>query len=180
MDEKNNTGNLNTGDRNTGDLNTGHWNTGNLNTGDWNTGNWNTGNLNTGNLNTGFFCTETPSPTFFDRPTNLSWEEACNLIPYLELSVGVEFVESKDMTDAERIANPNHVTVGGFLRPHNLTIQRAFSLAWAKADKATRQRFLDLPNFDAEKFLACTGVDVRKPEPAAEIVVDGVTYVRKE
>jgi hypothetical protein len=67
------------------------------------------------------------------------------------------------MTDAEKVANPNHATIGGYLRPSGLTIQEAFPLAWAKMDQETRQMFLDLPNFDAEKFLKCTGVDVRKP-----------------
>jgi hypothetical protein len=201
MDEKNNTGdcntgNWNTGDGNTGDCNTGHWNTGDLNTGDWNTGdcntgdlntgdlntgNRNTGHLNTGNRNTGFFCTETPSPTFFDKPwTGGTHEQARELVPYVELSVGAKWTPTEQMTDAEKKANPNHSTIGGFRQAQTLTIQQAFPLAWAKMDAATKQKFLDLPNFDAGKFFACTGVDVRKPAAPVEIVVDGVKYRRVE
>jgi hypothetical protein len=180
-----NTGGRNTGDRNTGDRNTGHWNTGNLNTGHWNTGHWNTGNLNTGdwntgNLNTGnwntggrntgFFCTQTPQPTFFDKPWDGTWEQAYALIPYFELPVGAIWTPIEQMTEQEKAENPNHATIGGYLRASTLTIQQAFPLAWAKMNKATQQRFLGLPNFDAEKFLACTGVDVRKP---ATITIDG-------
>jgi hypothetical protein len=174
-----NTGNRNTGNWNTGDLNTGDLNTGDCNTGNCNTGNCNTGDCNTGDRNTGFFCTETPSPTFFDTPwTGGTHEQARELVPYVELSVGAAWTPTEKMTDAEKKANPNHTTIGGFLQAQTLTIQQAFPLAWAKMDEATKQRFLDLPNFDAEKFLACTGVDVRKP--TVEIVVDGVKYRRVE
>ena len=179
MDEKKNTGHrntgyCNTGNRNTGDWNTGYCNTGNCNTGDWNTGYW----------NTGFFCTETPAPTFFDAPWAGSWDEAYALIPYVELSAGTIWIPSDKMTAAEKLANPNHSTIGGYLRASELTIQQAFPLAWAKLDAATQKRFLDLPNFDAEKFLKCTGVDVRAtPSPAepaipSEVIVGGVRYVR--
>ena len=154
-DDRSNTGNLNTGDRNTGDR-------------------------NTGNRNTGFFCTETPTPVFFDAPwPGGTWERAYDLIPYIELPVGAIWTDTATMTEQEKADNPNHTTIGGYLRAAALTIQQAFPLAWAKMDDATKRRFLALPNFDANKFLACTGVDVRKPVPAAEIVVDGITYVRK-
>ena len=146
----------------------------NDNTGDWNTGDW-----NTGDLNTGFFCTETPQPTFFDKPWwGGTWGEAYDLIPYVGLSVGAAWTPTDDMTDEQKAKFPNYATIGGCLEAIGKTIQDAFPLAWAKLDAETRQKFLDLPNFDAEKFLACTGVDVRKPEPKDEIVVDGTTYRR--
>ena len=171
---KSNTGDWNTGDGNTGDGNTGHRNTGNRNTGDWNTGDWNTGDWNTGdrntgNRNTGFFCTETPSPMFFDRPTNLTWGQACDAVPYVELAVGAKWTPSEQMTDEEKIEYPNHTTIGGFLSAAQMTIQQAFPLAWAKMTQAEKQQWLDLPNFDAEKFLKCTGVDVRKPVKKAKV-----------
>ncbi len=168
-----NTGHQNTGHQNTGDWNTGNWNTGNRNTGDWNTGHQNTGHQNTGNRNTGdwntghqntgFFCTLTPKATAFDSPTTFTHEELRDRLPYVELSVGVEWVPIDKMSDAEKAANPTHATVGGFIRPHNKTIQEVFPLWWARASKEDRQKFLDFPNFDAQKFYECTGVDVRKP-----------------
>jgi hypothetical protein len=166
-----NTGDSNTGDSNTGDRNTGNWNTGDRNTGNWNTGHLNTGDRNTGNWNTGywntgFFCTETPKPTFFDLPFDGTHDEARNLIPYVELPVGAIWTPTSQMTDAEKAENPNHVTIGGYLRASELTIQQAFPLAWAKMTNDEKQQWLSLPNFNAEKFFACTGVDVRKPEPA--------------
>ena len=187
-----NTGNRNTGNRNTGDLNTGHRNTGYRNTGHWNTGHWNTGDLNTGDLNTGdlntghrntgFFCTETPKAAFFDKPWTGTWEQAYELIPFVDLPIGTIFIESANMSDEEKKANPNHATIGGYLKACTGKIQEAFPLAWAKMDEATRQKFLDLPNFDSDKFLVCTGVDVRagKVKGLKEIVVDGVRHVRSE
>ena len=149
--------------------NTGHWNTGNRNTGHWNTGHW-----NTGHWNTGFFCTQTPKAMFFDQPTDLSFEDARDLIPFVDLPIGVEFVPSDDLTDAEKAEHPNHETIGGYLRKRELPIQEAFPKVWAKMDDATKQRFMDLPNFDAEKFRECTGVDVREDRPRVKVrTVDG-------
>jgi hypothetical protein len=200
-----NTGNYNTGNYNTGYHNTGNYNTGDRNTGDYNTGNYNTGyrntgyrntgNYNTGDYNTGFFCIQTPSPVFFDKVTNLTWDEARALIPYVELPVGCEWVYPDKMTDAEKMNNPKHVTTGGFLRVLHTSVRTAFPLAWAKLTAETKRKFLALPNFDADKFLACTGVDVRldadlfppaKSPPAvtveavpSEVVVNGRTYTLK-
>jgi len=156
-----NTGDWNTGDRNTGDWNTGNSNTGNSNTGDMNTGYSNTGNWNTGDRNTGFFCTETPSPMFFDKPAGLGWADAYDLIPFVDLPVGCEWVNTQDMTDDEKINNMSHQTTGGFLRVLEKSIQEAFPIAWEKMDEKTKHRFIDLPNFDPDKFFKCTGVDVR-------------------
>ena len=153
--------NSNTGDSNTGDSNTGNSNTGNSNTGDMNTGYSNTGNWNTGDRNTGFFCTETPSPMFFDKPAGLGWADAYDLIPFVDLPVGCKWVDTQDMTDDEKISNMSHQTTGGFLRVLEKSIQEAFPIAWEKMDEETKQRFIDLPNFDPDKFFKCTGVDVR-------------------
>ena len=185
-----NSGDLNSGDRNSGNLNSGNRNSGYLNSGDRNSGNLNSGNLNSGDLNSGtrnsgYLCTETPSPIFFDKPWNGTWEEADSLVPWIDLPVGCEFIATSSMTEEEKTANPNHATIGGYLKVLCKTVQEAFPIAWAKLDDEEKQRWLDLPNFDAEKFLKCTGVDVRlekKAEPQAEvvqpkqIVIDGVTY----
>ena len=148
------------------------------NTGHRNTGHCNTGNWNTGHSNTGFFCTETPAPMFFDKPCNLTWDEAIEAVPHVDLPIGCEWVSEANMTDAEKAEHPNYATIGGYLKKCELTLQQAFPMAWAKMDAETKQKFLDLPNFDAEKFLACTGVDVRTPDEPDEITVNGVKYRR--
>ena len=181
-----NTGDRNTGDQNTGDQNTGHrntgdQNTGHRNTGDRNTGNWNTGDQNTGNCNTGFFCTETPLASFFDKPSKMTFDEAREAIPYVELPLLVEFVDSSKMSDQEKSDNPNHSTIGGFLRvDKEWTVQKAFSSVWPKLPKETKEKFLNLPNFDAEKFKKCTGVDVEVVAKTAKIRLSDGSIVSGE
>lgn len=171
-----NTGNRNTGNCNTGDRNTGYHNTGNCNTGNYNTGNYNPGNWNTGYRNPGFFCTESPSPTFFDKPTDLTWNEAYSLIPSVDLPIGTEWIESREMTPEKKKADTLHSTIGGFLRKHTLPIRKSFPQAWAKMTEEERARWTSLPNFDAEKFLTITGVDVREPDVEVHtIVLNGQT-----
>jgi hypothetical protein len=163
-----NSGNYNTGSYNSGNYNTGGYNSGNSNSGCHNSGCRNTGEYNSGDYNAGFFCTETPKPTFFDKSCDLSWNEAYDRVPYLPINL------------------------------NGKTYHEAFRKAWDATDATTRQKFLDLPNFDAEKFLAITGVDVREKEaeccdgvvsyeltitndwPAMQyVMVNGVRYVRE-
>ncbi len=168
-----NTGNSNTGNRNSGHYNSGDRNTGDSNSGDRNTGDSNSGHYNSGDRNSGFFCTDTPVPTFFDKPTSgLSWRDSCDLIPYIDLEIGVEFVPSCEMTDQEKDDHPTHKTIGGYLKEHALPMNESFPKAWEKMGEETKQRFKDLPNFDAGKFFEITGVDVRKPNTRT-ITIDG-------
>jgi len=169
-----NTGDRNTGHRNTGNRNTGHRNTGNQNTGHRNTGNQNTGNWNTGHRNTGFFCVETPLATFFDAPTQLTFDEARSSIPFVDLPIGVVWVESSKMTDDEKSSNPNHNIIGGYLRKHERPCTETFPLAWAKMSEGERTKWKSLPNFDADKFKRITGVDVRETLRIVKVrTVDG-------
>jgi hypothetical protein len=106
----------------------------------------------------------------------LTWEQAIELIPYVELTVGAVFVLSYEMTDNEKLAHPEHATIGGYLKNYNLKLQEAFPLAWQKMSDEKKAKWLSLPNFDAEKFLKCTGVDVRpqsKPKMARVRLPDG-------
>ena len=174
-----NTGNWNTGYSNTGYSNTGDCNTGYWNTGDWNTGNWNTGYWNTGDCNTGYFCTITQTATFFDKPTTLTHEEARKLIPFVELPIGAVWIASSDMSDDEKAANPDHEHVGGCLRKYELPYTESFPLAWAKMSGDERAKWTSLPNFDADKFLTITGVDVREPT-TRKITIDGTDVTISE
>jgi hypothetical protein len=163
--------------QNTGHRNTGHRNTGHLNTGDQNTGDLNTGDWNTGDQNTGFFCTETPLASFFDKPTALTFEQARELIPFVEPHVCVAWTVAAEMTEEEKSNYPAYKTTGGFLRAQPMPTDEWFPLAWRKLDQVVKDRFKALPNFDAEKFLAITGVDLREPvKPLLKIqLADGST-----
>ena len=186
-----NSGDFNSGDFNSGDCTSGDCNSGNRNSGDYNSGNYNSGNrnsghYNSGDCNSGHFCTETPKPMFFDRPVDMTWEEAIATVPIIDLPVGCRWVNSDEMTDEEKAANPNHTALGGYLKMLEKDFRVAFPQWWQRAKPAERQQFLDLPNFDAEKFLKITGVDVRELESKekkvvpSEVVIDGRRYVLAE
>ena len=182
-----NTGNCNTGDWNTGDWNTGGWNTGDQNTGDWNTGDWNTGdrntgdrntgNCNTGNLNqgdfctgdmnisdheTGCFCTEEHTIRIFDVESDMTFRQwrdsdAYSLLARIELKPN-QFIRSSDMTDEEKVAHPEHETMGGYLKVCDTG--KAFSTWWDSLTKNEKSIIKNIPNFNAEKFLQLTGIQV--------------------
>ncbi len=162
-----NSGNCNTGDRNTGDYNTGACNTGDCNigycnTGDYNTGNYNTGNCNSGNCNTGYhntgwFNTDEPKARFFNQESNMTLTEFynSNKVPVIDLPI-CEFVNSADMSDIEKSQNPNHTTLGGFLRV--LDYKAAWAKFWSSTDAENKAKILSLPNFNQAIFEEITGL----------------------
>ena len=180
-----NTGNRNAGDRNAGDWNAGDWNTGNRNagdwnigsenTGDWNAGNWNTGNRNIGNWNTGdwntadnssgVFCTAEEKIRIFDQPSDMTLQQWRNSDAYYimhsaPLKKYSDFVLESDMTEAEKQANPEYKTIGGFTKVIENTPEDMQNW-WDKLPKKDKQIIKDIPNFDADKFLAVTGIVVK-------------------
>ncbi len=178
-DEKHNTGYCNTGDCNTGDRNTGYWNTGDRNTGYWNTGNWNTGycntgdrntgywntgycntgDWNTGNWNTGYFNTSTPDQiNVFDVLTNKTEWDNCDKPNFIYFNLTV-WVPMSEMTYKEKEDNPEYGNTEGYLR--KLDYKEAFKDSYDKADEEDRKKIFNLPNFNADKFLDISGIDVR-------------------
>ena len=162
-----NTGNRNTGNRNTGDCNTGNCNTGNCNTGNWNTGDWNTGNWNTGDWNTctgaaGCFCTEQLTIPMFNKPSNMTledwWEcEARDYLNEIQKDV-VEWISESRMSDDEKQEHPTYKTAGGYLKI--LDGKDNAQNWWNNAAQYKKDAIMALPNFDAEIFRQCTGIDI--------------------
>ena len=163
-----NTGNCNTGNRNTGNCNTGNWNTGNCNTGNRNTGNCNTGNRNTGDwnkssFNTGCFNTEEQKIMLFNKPSDMTYREWMNsdaryLLNQIPKNV-VELVYEEDMTDEEKLANPTYETTGGYLKV--LDESECGQLWWDGLPDRQKNIIKAIPNFDANIFQQCTGIEVR-------------------
>jgi hypothetical protein len=162
-----NTGKWNSGDWNSGDENSGKWNsgirnTGNGNSGNGNTGKWNSGNWNSGKWNTGFFNTNEPNARFFNKKTDIKLSDfyssdACPSWAEFDLCV---WVQEEIMNAEEKKENPTYKTTGGYLK--TLEYKEAWSVFWRKTDEENRQKFLNLPNFDAEIFKEITGIDVNK------------------
>ena len=169
------TGDRSTGDGSTGDWSTGYGSTGYGSTGDWSTGygstgygstgngstgNGSTGNWSTGNWSTGHFSSvDYDGFSAFNKPCNPQvWDDAIK--PNFLFFGLVEWVESKDMTDKEKLNNSSHITTGGYQKTYEY--KEAWRRSWDKTSYEDRELVLSLPNFDADIFLEISGIDVRK------------------
>lgn len=174
------TGDCSTGNYSAGDYSTGEHSTGDFSTGDFSTGDYSTGYYSISDRSAGFFSTITPPITFFDLPWGGTRDQAVALVPYLSLPKTNVWVDTKDMTAAEKEEHPEYKTLGGYLKVTPIPLTESFPKAWATMSQATRKKWLDLPNFDAGKFLLITGVDVRpaavQPKQKMRVTIDGVVY----
>lgn len=167
-----NTGNGNTGNKNAGGYNTGNRNAGNRNTGLCNAGNCNTGNRNTGDCNTGdwnlssfnsgCFCTDEHEILIFDKPSGMSYKDWMNsdarhLLNDMPKTVA-EWIWPYDMTDEEKEAHPTYACTGGYLKVLNES--ECGQIWWDGLSEAKKAIIKAIPNFDADKFEKCTGINV--------------------
>ena len=152
-----NSGDCNSGNRNSGDCNRGNRNSGNRNSGDCNRGDWN----KTSNA-VGCFNTDLQKIKFFDKETDMTLEQwwssdARHLMNQVDFRP-TDWICSNDMSDEEKAEHPEHVNTGGFLKVRDNT--DCFKKWWNGLDPEERQIIMDIPNFDANKFLEITGVEV--------------------
>ena len=132
-----------------------------VNIGKGNTGNRNSGDYNSGNRNSGFFCSSTPTVTFFNKPTNLTFDEAYDLEGIKTIRNRYHNnirVSSDDMSDSEKKEHPEHKTLGGYLK--TLSYKAAWEEMWERLSDAEKQSVYDLPNFDKDIFFEITGIRV--------------------
>lgn len=159
-----NTGNSNTGDWNTGDSNTGNSNTGDRNTGNWNTGNGNTGDWNKSSFSNGCFNTVEQKIMLFNKPSNWTYSDWLNsdakiLLNQMPNNV-VEWIFQDDMTDEEKKQHPKYKTTGGYLKV--LCETKRVQDWWRSLLSCEKNIVKAIPNFDAEIFKQCTGIDVNE------------------
>ena len=153
-----------TGNRNTGNWNTGDRNTGNCNTGNWNTGNWNTGDWNKSSFNTGCFNTEEQKIMLFNKPSDWTYNDWCEsdarwLLNQIPKDV-VEWIWSNDMTDEEKEQHPTYKTTGGYLKV--LDESECGQLWWRGLSDRKKEVIKTMPNFDADIFYQCTGINIKE------------------
>lgn len=160
-----NTGNRNSGDWNSGNRNSGHWNSGSCNSGNYNSGRWNSGHWNSGDWNkasnvAGCFNTEQHKLMFFDKPTDMTFEEWRNSDAYwLLIKIDfspAEWIWSYEMTDEEKVEHPEYETTGGYLRVHDNT--DAYIKWWNELSETQKDIIRSIPNFNSDKFYEITGI----------------------
>ena len=140
---------------NTGKGCTGYGNSGDNNSGDWNYSSY----------NSGCFNTEGHKIMLFDKPSDWTYEDwlasdACWLLRRIPQDA-VEWVYACDMSDQEKADHPECITIGGYLRKISQEDRQQMAQDfWNRLSKRNQQIIKDIPNFDAEKFRLCTGIDV--------------------
>ena len=173
-----NSGNRNSGNRNSGDWNSGDWNSGNRNSGNCNSGNWNSGDRNSGNLNSGdynsgnwnsgnwnsgvFNTLKNPTIKMFDKESNWTiqdWfhskaNEILRGCPYTYSG----FVSNSQMTVEEKERHPEYKTIGGYVKAFVATKEDKQKW-WDSLSEEDKQECYELPNFDADKFIECLGIE---------------------
>ena len=127
-----NSGNWNSGSSNSGSCNSGNCNSGNHNSGDCNIGNWNSGDWNKINYSNGCFNTIEPKIKFFNKESNLTYEDWL-------------------LSDAKKI-----------LKEIPTEDYKYAQDWWNRLEDTYKQIILDIPNFDREIFKEITGIDVSK------------------
>ena len=161
----NNSGYGNSGNRNSGNRNSGYGNSGYGNSGDNNSGYGNSGDWNYSSYNSGCFNTEGHKIMLFDKPSDWTYEDwlasdACWLLRRIPQDA-VEWVYACDMSDQEKADHPECITIGGYLRKISQEDRQQMAQDfWNRLSKRNQQIIKDIPNFDAEKFRLCTGIDV--------------------
>ena len=140
------TGDYSTGDRSTGDHSTGYRSTGDYSTGDHSTGYRSTGDYSTGNwsisdYSSGHFSTEDYSGFgCFDKSCTLEeWENA---------------------------KKPGWLYCG-YLKTYSY--KEAFQKSYNKATREEQLKIKDLPNFDADKFLQISGIQVEDEDKTIQL-----------
>jgi hypothetical protein len=162
-----NSGDCNSGYRNSGNCNSGNCNSGNRNSGNRNSGDWNSGDCNSGDWNkasnvVGCFNTESQKLRFFDKETDMTFEEwinseACRLMNRIDFRPA-DWILSDEMSDAEKAEHPEHETTGGYLKIRDNT--DCCKEWWNGLSQNEKQVIMSIPNFDADKFLLITGINV--------------------
>ena len=136
-------------------VNTGKNCTGNRNSGDWNSGDW-----NSGSNCTGCFNTISQPLMFFDKPSDITFNQWRKSDAYWLLNRidfrPTEWIMMSDMTDVEKEKHPEYETTGGYLR--NVDNSECCAEWWDGLTEKEKAIIKAIPNFDSKKFYQITGI----------------------
>ena len=155
-----NSGYYNSGYYNSGYRNSGYYNSGNRNSGNYNSGYRNSGDYNSGNCNSGFFNTEEPNKIMlFNKWVDMSYTD---FIGKYDLSIELpinSWVCNEDLPGEEQTKETREMD-GKLV---TLSYKEAWK-KWWEENEDEHNKFLELPNFDAEIFEEITGIDIEEKE----------------
>ena len=141
----------------------GYWNSGNRNSGNRNSGNWNSGDWNSGEWNSGCFNTEKkPKIKMFDKESDWTIKDWFNSKANYILSdcpySYSDFISKSKMTEEEKERHPEYKTIGGYIKTITVTKEDKQKW-WDNLSQEDKEECFKLPNFDADKFCKCLGIE---------------------
>lgn len=178
--ENNNSGRYNIGSGNTGDFNIGNenvgsWNVGDGNSGSYNIGDCNSGDWNIGNNSNGLFNTQPQKIYMFNKPTDLTYEEArqtYKVIGALKFKIKVWLATEYNHPYLSRIELEQHSHYACAAFHDNGSFCSCVDMDKIKEEmnkmyhqmlsQEEKEQILALPNFDAEIFKETTGIDINE------------------
>ncbi len=69
------------------------------------------------------------------------------------------WIYSENMTKEEKKQHPEHETLGGYLK--KFEYKEACKNMWNVLTEEEKEIVMNIPNFDAEKFMQITGIEVK-------------------
>ena len=102
----------------------------------------------------------------FDKPSDWTLEDwwysdARDILYYMPQEIDVlEWICESNMTDAEKNEYPTYKTTGGYLKLSKSSADR--QKWWNELPDYKKKTVMSLPNFDADIFKECTGIDVKE------------------
>ena len=108
--------------------------------------------------------TEEQKIMFFNKSSDWSYSdwlssEARKLLNHIPQNV-VEWIWSNDMTDEEKEQHPTYKTTGGYLKV--LDESECGQLWWRGLSDRKKEVIKTMPNFDADIFYQCTGINIKE------------------
>ena len=141
-----------------GYCNSGYYNSGNRNSGNRNSGDYNSGDYNSGVFNTN----KTPTIRMFDEESNWTMQDWWNSKAHNVMSAcphsHSDFIYESDMIDEEKERHPEYKTIGGYIKTITVTIDDKQKW-WDDLSTSNKEIIKSLPNFDADKFCKCVGIN---------------------
>jgi len=108
----------------------------------------------------------------FNKDTDLKRSDID--IPYFYLKT-TEWIPEEKMTTEQKKEDADFHIKGGTLIKRDY--KEAWQLFWKEAAQETKNKFINLPNFDSEIFEEITGINVNKETCEGKIVeIDGKKY----
>ena len=109
------------------------------------------------------FCTEKqPTIKIFDVQTDWTFDDWTDSEAYKVMSKCPysysDYIGADDMTDEEKERHPEYKTIGGYVKTFTATAEDKQKW-WDSLSESDKNEVKALPNFDADKFCECVGIE---------------------